>query len=146
MPSTLFDQGIRDADDSIKNHPPMQYVDNNRTRAVITPHSNYIYLPGDMFIGSVLPPPLAGCGNPGLSSVLGPGLVRIFHLAVFLTSSSSLTPGYVLCSRPAIFLALSSPSLLVRRESERVGSSGLAGALFGRVGVGLSTADIGIEG
>ena len=34
----------------------------------------------------------------------------------------------------------------MRRESERVGRSGLAGTAFGRFRVGLSAADMGIEG
>lgn len=87
IPSTIPDQVILNAGDPIKACP-MQCVDNNRVRALVTSHYIPSYLLGDMFIGGrvVLPLPLADCGDPELSRSLSPGLTRIFHLAVFLTS------------------------------------------------------------
>ena len=117
---SILDRMIRNARDLIKTRPPMQDVDEYRTIVVIIYHYNSTYLLGDISIGSVLPLPLADCGDSELSRLLSPGLTRIFHLAVFLTSS--LIPCCVPCNLPAISLAFCSPSLLLRRESERLGS------------------------
>lgn len=38
LSSTILDQVIRNAGDPIRTRPPMQYADDNRTRAIITSH------------------------------------------------------------------------------------------------------------
>ena len=146
----LLQSSIRCESCDPKRRCPDQYASSyaiyrqGRIRVVITGHSVSTALLGDGSISGLLSLLLADCGDPELSRLSSPGLTRIFHLAVFLTSS--LTLGGVPCNLPAISLAFCSPSLLVRRELERLGSSGLARASLGRSRVGLSAADTGIEG
>ena len=140
LPDTVLDRVIPNAEDPNPIRPSHVVCRHQSyLRSRLPSHCTAIYL-----LRGVLSLFLADWGDPELSGSSSPGLTRIFHLAVFLTSS--LIPGCVPCNLLAISLAFCSPNLLVRRESERGGASGLAGALVGAVRAGLSAADTGIGG